>query len=55
MAKKLLWIFVIGNSLSLMLMYFYDVKSEWINVVPMLVAIGVLAICESIEKTKEVN
>ena len=55
MAKKLLWIFVIGNSLSLMLMYFYDVKSEWINIVPMWVAIGVLAICESIEKTKEVN
>jgi len=36
-------------------MYFYNVKSEQINFIPMWVAIAVIAICESIEKTKEIN
>jgi|GEM_PF-2304730 len=55
MAKFLVLLFVIVHFLNVSLMYFNDIDSTWSHTMPMWVGIGILAICQSIEKSKEVD
>lgn len=56
MAKGLLWVFVIANFLTALLMYYSTGETDWYkDILPAWIGVAVLAICESIEKAKETN
>jgi len=52
MAKGLLWAFVVINFLSIVVSYYAEIDTTWKDVMPMWVAIGILALGESIESSK---
>ncbi|WP_190323388.1 hypothetical protein [Rummeliibacillus sp. TYF-LIM-RU47] len=52
MAKTLLFIFVIAQVINMVFVISAKGRADWQDILPLWSAISVLAICESIEKSK---